>query len=480
MIERRGRRFTGSRNAEQHVPREVQRGDPRGKTFIMVNAGHEAEDTPVIPDFVRLAEGHLLQLPPTQKLLIYLENFSGDPVTSARTTQLIEQEGMTLTEAEVQIAYESMGRRERGPRSKVAEKKAQIRQARMARISPHEQDTSIAIDNLLSTYGDQIVVVIEAQPDAVYKGNKQLYDEITTPFPADMPEEEMVALRREQIARWGDNQQEREENTVEQIVNDMGRVDVGAGIGLQGAWHHSGVDKELQQRLAPPDDPRGRNVVSVFPESFNAVQQSGEVRYPVDPTFALMRHYMNGVDIADLDILLSLQVSGINFRGRTAEQVILDDASADADPVFYDPEAPTEVFSAIFPQGPGVEYARQEQQWVRLMRGMVDKTVLFPAIEDRAKAQYEQAVRDQELGEAPTDPTGRTYDLRISEPQTGAFVLPTHEDIFDPTIADSDVDDFAYDSGIDEQTGTNTGEYTVNEEINLDGKPLKRENDDLH
>jgi hypothetical protein len=407
------------RRSDGPPSREVEREDPTGKTFIMVNAGHAGQDTPMIPDAIRLAEGQLVHLPPDKKLYMFIENFAGDAATTRRINTLISQ-GMTLSQAEVQIKFERMSPKERGRTStKQAETRARIREDLFHDGAPFEAEMTFAIDNLLSQFPRRVVIGVEAQPEDVYEANKRFFEEFTGHFPKHMPDAERVALRREQIMRWAEAQARREENIANQIIDGMSRKDVAVGIGFEGAWHYGGVDKRIREALTPPDDPQARNVSSVFPESELAVEERGEaVRYPVDPTLSLMRDVIEGREISDLDILLAIQVDEIDFSGgQTAEQIIAEQ-SVRFDPESFVTEVPTETMSAISPQGEGARQAREKQKWVALQRNLISETTSLQAIQREADRQLQEELEQSQ------DDNGGSVELRVGGSQIDVPVTP--------------------------------------------------------
>lgn len=424
-----------SRRPEQARVRKLDREALRAarKPFVQINVGHQTEDIPMIPQLTTFVDGQMNILPANKKLLLYVEDFSGDPLLTQQTIDLITKQGMTLSEAQVQIEYDALPWRKKRAH-KERETRNAIRLKQFQHADPYEQELTAAIDNILSQYPGRIVVQFEHQPPENIEANKRFYQELTSRFPVGTTDDEIVTKRYAQIERWGLSQRVREDNQVEQIVDGMSREDVGAGISVIGAWHFGGLDHRLRHELAPADDPHARNVIGVFPETGMVREIHGRVNYPVDPEIALMRRVMNGEPVTELEVLLAYEASQIDFRGRTAEQVILAEVEEASEEFFSNEveaayrarvaglvdteaptveiapvdaeaitteitiDAPTEVMSIIPPQVSGAREAAEQLKYMRLKLGLISKTLEIPAIEAAAKAQYEENMRKQAEG----------------------------------------------------------------------------------
>lgn len=360
---------------------EPERESPRGKHFTMVNGGHGPEDVPQLETWRSTVLSVLDQTPPGKKVLLYIEAGNIPKQTAIRIGQLVE-EGMILSDAEAQANYEA----DFASPIKVSKKRIkQWREALKEEIAseknPYDAAVTHIVDDLLVVHKDRITVVLEGQPGDIIEGNMRFKDEIEAPLPNGTRMGRLIAERREQMEEWAQTKKSREANITDDILDGMSRTDVFAGVGLQGAWHHKGVDVRLKDELRLPDDAEAENIVSVFPESQTPTQRLGTIIYPVDPQIDLLRRMMDGRDVSDLEIQLALESELIDFTHVTAEEAIRQQSNPRADAYMPDYTGDTVVINGVFPDGKTAEYWREQQLYVRLKLAMHEGTTQMPQIQ---------------------------------------------------------------------------------------------------
>ncbi len=371
------------RIADRLLSPELQRGDPRGKAFTMVNGGHDVEDIPQLNHWRAHVRTALSITPTGKKVMLYLESGALTTLQSERIQQLTDQ-GMTLTDAEAQLRYETIntgGRKSRKDADKWRPAlRQQIRREREENRQTYLLEVRDQVDALIREYPNRFVVTLEGQSDEVLDANSTFQDEIEAPIPTNVRSGRLISDRRAQLEDWAANQKVRETKIVKDITSAMSRKDVHVGVGLQGAWHHGGVDVQVRENLRLPDDVSGRIVTSSFAESHMPVQERGQILYPLNPQLDLMRRIINGEAISDNEIRFAIEAETIDFNQMTPEDAILRGTRPEADSYLSDFTADTMVIGGVYPTGKSPEYYRDQQRYVRLKMALNQETTQLRAV----------------------------------------------------------------------------------------------------
>lgn len=360
---------------------ERERTSPRGKQFAMVNSGHAADNVPHLVSWRDMIENTLATTDRTKKVLLYIEAGTNLRADSERIGQLVEEEGMRLSDAEAQLFAESKRIQPASRRKIPPELRAKLRNEILDNKEAYDRAVTQHVDALIDAHPGRIVVLLEGQPDYIVNENVNFAEEIEAPLPEGVRMGRLVSERREMLERWAETKRLRESNSARDITDGMSRTDVAAGVGLQGAWHHQGIDAQLRESLRLEDDPEAKNVQSIFPESQRPTQEHGKVLYPVNPQLDLLRRMIDGEKVSDLEIQLALEAERFDFTKTTAEDAIRSQISSGADLYLSDVNADTQAIPGVYPEGRAADYYREQQRYVRFRLGMVEGTRQLSAVE---------------------------------------------------------------------------------------------------
>lgn len=373
------RRIFQRRYGERMGSTEPERTSPRGKQFAMINSGHSAQNVPHLEMWRQRVEETLATTSPEKKVLLFIEAGTNPSADSQRIGELVEQ-GMRLSDAEAQLVAEQKRMKSAAGRRVNPEIRGRLRDEIMGNKEEYDRAVTNHVDSLIDAHPGRIVVLLEGQPDYIVNENVKFIEEIEAPLPEGVRMGRLVAERREMLEHWAETKRLRESKSARDITDEMSRTDIVAGVGLQGAWHHAGIDTRLRESLRLEDDPEARNIQSIFPESQMPTQEHGKILYPVNPQLDLLRRMIDGEKISDLEIQIALEAEKIDFTRTTAEEAIRDQLSPKADPHLSDLNAETQAIPGVYPEGRAPDYYREQQRYVRLRLGMVEGTQQLPSV----------------------------------------------------------------------------------------------------